>query len=449
MPQKILYYSTNRSFSAKSFLHDFPTALLQGLAPDDGLYMPNALPTLSPTELQTLRGKSYAEVACAVLYKFLEGELPRETLLEMCQKAYNFPIPLERLGEDITIARLDQGITASFKDFAAQMMAQWIQYFKPQDQRSVILVATSGDTGSAVGEAFKHLPHTSVIVLYPAQEVSAIQRHQLDSMGGNTQAIALAGKFDDCQAFVKRAFADSDLAYLNLSSANSINIGRVLPQIVYYVYIWLQLAENEHETLNFCVPSGNLGNSLGCEIARRMGLPVGKLVIATNQNDAFHQFLQTGIYQKIEPSIESVSNAMNVGNPSNLARYFDLYGGCIDKHGTVRSLPALAEMRQNLLSFAVTDAETLQNIAQTYEKLGVLLEPHGAVAVEAVQRLGLVGKTVCLETAHPAKFADIVQKVLPIEVEKSEALKQIEKRVGKAISMPNDYQVFKDFLVGL
>ena len=205
MAKKIFYYSTNQFiFPEQPIAHDFPTALLQGLAPDEGLYMPNEIPTFEPQELQDLRGKSYATVACAVLYKFLAGELPQATLREMCEAIYTFPIPLERLNEQITIARLDQGATASFKDFAAQAMAKWFAYFQPKDKKSLILVATSGDTGSAVGEAFKDLPHTKVIILYPEREVSAIQKHQLETLGGNTQAIALQGKFDDCQAFVKQ-----------------------------------------------------------------------------------------------------------------------------------------------------------------------------------------------------------------------------------------------------
>jgi threonine synthase len=447
MAKKIQYYSTNQHLSPeKKILHDFPTALLQGLAPDDGLYMPTEIPTFEAGELWRLRGKNYATVATTVLHKFLEADLAREDVARMCETVYTFPIPVEFLHENLAIARLDQGITASFKDFAAQMMAQWIAYFKPKGEKSTILVATSGDTGSAVGEAFKNLPDTKVVILYPAHEVSAFQKHQLDTVGGNTQAVALEGKFDDCQAFVKQAFADTELASLNLSSANSINIGRVLPQVVYYVYLWLQIAENEQEKINFCVPSGNLGNSLGCEIARRMGLPVGKIIIATNQNDSFHQFLQTGVYQKIEPSRECISNAMNVGNPSNLARYFELYGGCIDKYGKVHHLPDIAKMRESLLSYVVSDEATLACIQQVYEQYQTIIEPHGAVGLEAIAHLQLVGKTVCLETAHPAKFADIVTKILPIEIPKSKSLQEIENRVGKAISMPLDYIVFKQFL---
>jgi threonine synthase len=271
------------------------------------------------------------------------------------------------------LARLDQGPTASFKDFAARFMARAMAYFKPADQQVTILVATSGDTGSAIGEAFKGLEGFRVYILYPENEVSAIQKKQLDSIGQNVQAIAVDGKFDDCQAMVKQAFSDPDpdLQPLHLTSANSINLGRILPQIVYYFYCYVNCVDSMEPAV-ISVPSGNFGHSLGCEIARRMGLPVDRIIIATNANDEFPAFLESAKYHKIQPSRMCLSNAMNVGNPSNLARYFELYGGTIDKEGTVHKHPDLDQMRQHLYSVAISDGQTVATMKKYYRGNGIL-----------------------------------------------------------------------------
>ena len=274
-----------------------------------------------------------------------------------------------------------------------------------------------------------------------------MQKRQLDSIGGNVKAISIKGKFDDCQKLVKEAFADSELSSLNLTSANSINIARILPQIAYYFYAYANTAEN-FESIVFSVPSGNFGNSLGCEIARRMGLPVEKLIIATNENNEFPEFLNTGIYQKIEPSRKCLSNAMNVGNPSNLARYFDLYGGNLDKDGIAHKMPDLNEMRKHIFSAAISDEETIETIREFYRKYNLIIEPHGAVAVKALQKYSennKFSKAVCIETADPAKFPETIEKALGITPSTPHQLANIND--GMHDTLPADYNSLKQYLL--
>jgi threonine synthase len=310
-------------------------------------------------------------------------------------------------------------------------------------------VATSGDTGSAVGEAYKGVSGIDVNILYPAGEVSQMQKKQLDTIGSNVQALCVEGKFDDCQNLVKEAFADAELACFNLSSANSINFGRILPQIVYYVYAYAQLAGAGEEVL-VSVPSGNFGDALGCEYARRMGLPVAKLIMPTNENDEFPIFLETGKYQKVSPSRACISNAMNVGHPSNLARFFELYGGTVDRSGRVHRYPDLEEMRRRIFSVSVTDEQTRRTIKSVYERYHVILEQHGAVGwagLEAyLQKTGDSRLAICLETAHPAKFPDEIKDLLGIEPEPPESMKDLARRDGSAINISKDFASFKKYL---
>jgi threonine synthase len=274
----INYYSTNRNITEAGFkpfkeLVSFKDALMVGQAPDAGLFMPERIPNISKDELEDLRGKKYFEVAHFVLNKFLYEDIESNHLLKLCKEAYNFPVPIEKVHDRKYILRLDRGPTASFKDFAARMMARLMGALKDQDKILNILVATSGDTGSAVGEAFKGVNGINVFILYPEKEVSGRQKKQLDTIGGNVTTLSVNGKFDDCQNLVKMAFQDKDLSRFNLTSANSINIGRILPQMIYYFYAYLEKSE-EGESAIISVPSGNFGNSLGCEFSRRMGLPI-------------------------------------------------------------------------------------------------------------------------------------------------------------------------------
>jgi len=451
----IMYYSTNRYLNNVAGITpftgkvSFKEALLAGQAPDEGLFMPDAIPLLSLKDIQKLRSKPYRETALLVARMFLSDEFSDEILKNVVDDSYNFSVPLEEVCPQAYVMRLDQGPTASFKDFAARMMARLMSHCRPQGERINILVATSGDTGSAVGEAFKGVAGIDVTILYPAEEVSLRQKKQLDTIGGNVHALCVEGKFDDCQNLVKQAFADQELAKFNLSSANSINFGRILPQIVYYIYAYAQLAAS-HEQVVFSVPSGNFGNALGCEYARRMGLPVAKLVMPTNENDEFPVFLESGRYNKVSPSRACISNAMNVGHPSNLARFFELYGGTVDRAGKVHRYPNMEEMRRYIYSISVSDEQTRKIIQSVYKHYHVVLEQHGAVGWAGLEdylnKTSVKNMAISLETAHPAKFPEEIKKLLGLKLNLPESLKDIDRRAGNAISMTNNYDDFKKHL---
>jgi len=455
MSQKILYYSTNRNLKdVKGIIPfkehvSFKVALLQGQAPDEGLFMPDPIPKLSLQSIVELRGKSYTAAAMIVTKAFLGDAISSEILEKIIHDSYNYPVPLEKVADRKYIMRLDQGPTASFKDFAARMMARLMSYFRDPRKRLNVLVATSGDTGSAVGDAFKGVEGIDVYILYPAGEVSGRQKKQLDTIGQNVQAISVVGKFDDCQNLVKQAFSDPSLTRFHLTSANSINFGRILPQIVYYVYAYSQLAE-EGEEIVFSVPSGNFGDALGCEYARRMGLPVKMLIMPTNENDEFPRFLATGIYEKISPSKACLSNAMNVGHPSNLARFFDLYSGTVDRSGTVHKYPDREEMRRFIFSVSISDEETKKTIKRVYDTYQVILEPHGAVGWRGLEfyleQFGDFPLCVSLETAHPAKFPDKIKELLNITPDLPQSMKDIDQRRGEPFELSGSYKEFSAYL---
>jgi threonine synthase len=451
----IRYYSTNRylnhvpgitPFTGKV---DFKEALIAGQSPDEGLFVPDAIPQLAMKDVIALRDQPYWQAARLVAHAFLSDEFSEGVIDAVVKDAYNYPVPLEAVYPRAFVMRLDQGPTASFKDFAARMMARLMSHCRPKGERLNILVATSGDTGSAVGEAYKGVAGIDVTILYPAGEVSLMQKKQLDTIGGNVCALCVDGKFDDCQNLVKEAFADTELSRFNLSSANSINFGRILPQIVYYVYAYAQLAGADEEVI-VSVPSGNFGDALGCEYARRMGLPVAKLIMPTNENDEFPNFLASGMYSKISPSRACISNAMNVGHPSNLARFFELYGGTVDRVGVVHRYPDIDEMRRRIFSVSVSDEETRRTIKSVYERYHVLLEQHGAVGWAGLEayfkQTGDSKLAICLETAHPAKFPEEIKSLLGIEPELPESMKDLMHRRGTAVEMPKDFAAFKSYL---
>jgi len=438
----IRYISTNRQRpGGDPAAVSFAEALERGLAPDGGLYLPERLPRLTPDDLERLRGASYAEIADYVLWPFVEDcGIGRAAFRSLCADAYDFEVPLEAYEEGVWLLRLDRGPTASFKDFAARWMARMMAALRPPGRRRTVLVATSGDTGSAVGEAFRGLEGFRVFLLYPAAEVSRIQKFQLDHIGDNVTALSVDGTFDLCQSLVKEAFLDPRLAGHGLTSANSINIGRILPQAVYYVYAWLRTAR-AGEPVTFSVPSGNFGNSFGCELARRMGLPVARLILAVNANDEFPRFLATGRYEPLSPSRACLSNAMNVGNPSNLARYFDWYGGRLTREGRVERAPDLDAMRARLESVSVDDAATVERIRRAWHERGVLLEPHGAVGVEALERAGRGrGVAICLETAHPAKFPEVMERELGFAPLQPPSFERLGGRTAAVEPLAPDYE---------
>src|SRR5450432_651699 len=377
----LLFRSTNGQSPAVSLRE----AMLAGQAPDRGLYFPEKFPKFAPEEIAAFARLPYYEIAFRVLSKFTDGIIPPDVLAAMCHAAYNFPVPLEIIHVRVFLMRLDQGPTASFKDFAAQMMAQMFGRFLRQDgKQETILPATSDDTGAAVAHAFHKIPGVRVIVLFPISEVSESQRKLMTTLKDNVRTVAIDGKFDDCQAIVKQAFADPALKNIPLSSANSINIGRLLPQSVYYFYAASRVAQ-AGEPVVFSIPSGNFGDMMGAVVAREMGLPVKKIIASVNDNDAFPKFLATGSYQKISPSRNSLSNAMNVGHPSNLARLVAVYGGQMDETGKIKQLPDLAAMRRDIFSASISDQRTRETIREVWNKYGLLLEAHGAVAWRGFQ----------------------------------------------------------------
>lgn len=452
MQNSILFHSTN----LKADKVTFSEALLKGIAPDKGLFMPDEIPTFTKEEIKAFSDKQYYEIAFEVLKKFLRGQISDAELLELAKDAYNYDVPLEKAYDNKYVMRLDQGPTASFKDFAARMMGRLMNHFlKKEDKKITILTATSGDTGSAVANAFYGLNNIDVVILFPETEVTNRQRKQMTTLGKNVRIIAIDGKFDDCQALVKEAFADSDLDFLNLSSANSINIGRILPQIVYYFYSFAKLRPGkDDDNVVFSVPSGNFGDMMGGTLGMRMGLPVKRFVIATNENDEFTKFLETGEYQKIEPSFNCLSSAMNVGHPSNLARLVALYGGVMDEKGNISKSPNMELMRKEIFSTSITDEITKYTIKEAYDNNNLVLEPHGAVGWKGLEiylnEVETNGNqlSVSLETAHPAKFPEKIIEILGFDPELPDSLKGLDDKKEQFNKMKNDIKEFKQYLLG-
>ncbi len=443
-----------RSTNGQSPAINLREALLQGQAPDRGLYFPETFPQLAPDEIAAFSQLPYHEIAFRVLSKYTDAIIPSDVMASICRDAYNFEIPLEKVYDRVVVMRLDQGPTASFKDFAARMMARLLGRFLKEDGRQLtILTATSGDTGAAVAHAFHNVPGIRVIVLFPIDEISMSQRKLMTTLTGNVRTVAIDGKFDDCQAMVKQAFADPALKQIPLSSANSINIGRLLPQSVYYFYAASRLAK-PGEPMVFSVPSGNFGDMMGAVVARQMGLPVKKLIVPVNDNDAFPRFLASGVYQKIVPSRNSVSNAMNVGHPSNLARLVSVYGGRMDETGEIHQQPDLDAMRRDLFSSSVSDDRTRDTIREVWNKYQLLLEAHGAVAwrgfLDWQEREPLNGlPAAILETANPAKFPEEIEKTIGFAPDVPPAMTAAIKLPEDFDRMGADYGKFREYLIEL
>lgn len=438
---------------------DFKTALLAGLAPDKGLYTPSEYPRFNNDELLGLASLDYPALGYAILSKLVGDQFPTAKLKAICKDAYDFPVPVVKLSneENTFVLHLDKGPTASFKDFAARTMARLMALLVARSKKDMlILTATSGDTGGAVASAFNGVKNIKVCVLFPKDEVSALQRKQMTTLGGNVQAIAIDGKFDDCQALVKQAFADPDLETLNLSSANSINIGRLLPQSIYYFWGYFkvceeQIAQGVLDPVVYSVPSGNFGNLMGGLIAKQIGLPVGKFIAAVNENDEFPRFLESGVYTKIEPSINCLSNAMNVGHPSNLARVVDLYKGSMDNEGTILQQPDMDKLREDIFSASISDEETKFIIETVHHKYDYILEPHGAVGWGGLQRYRSLNETaqpcITIETADPAKFPGLLQQILGIDPLVPSSLQQMQDKQESYMTLQKVYLAFKDFLI--
>jgi len=447
-----VYYSTNLKAPGTTFRE----ALLKGLAPDGGLYLPSALPKFDKEQLENFSGKEYYEIAFIILNSLIGDEINNQDLQNLCYEAYNFDVPLEHVIDRKYILRLDQGPTASFKDFAARMMSRLMQHFLSQNnQHLTILTATSGDTGSAVASAFYGLNNIDVIILFPSDEVTPMQRKQMTTLQDNIKVVSIDGKFDDCQRLVKKAFLDPDLSRISLSSANSINIGRLLPQSVYYFYAWSKVSAGIDDKVIFSVPSGNFGNLMGGLIAQRIGLPVNQFIVSTNENNEVPEFLRTGIYKLIDPSKNCISSAMNVGHPSNLARIIALYGGIMDETGKIIKLPDLRQIRKDLFGVSVTDEDTKTTIADIHQKYNILMEPHGAVAWYGINEYLRFNKGsylkdqlfISLETAHPAKFPEELRKINNFDPPMPASLASLKDKTETFLSFENDYQALKNYIL--
>ena len=396
----------------------FREAIFQGQAPGGGLFIPEHIPR---TEMEALRVADFAERARGAIGAFLDDELGSDVTADLCHQAFDFSVPLAQLDADTTLLELFHGPTAAFKDFGARFLARALQRLRPAGSQLTVLVATSGDTGSAVAHAFAGLAGTRVLLLYPAGRVSPEQEAQLLAVPANVQCLRVAGAFDDCQAMVKSALGDADLVRdLGLVSANSINIGRLLPQITYYVHALLEM-ESAGEPPLVVVPSGNLGNLTAGLYAQRAGARVGRFLAASNANDVFPRALRTGRLEP-QPTIPTLSNAMDVGDPSNAARILALYAG------------RFADLGRDVIGEQVSDDETLRTMREIHAETGRLVCPHTAVALAARRRLPQVRRALVLATAHPGKFAEIVERATGEKPELPPAL----RRLSEARRVPVD-----------
>lgn len=429
------YYSTE----GKSPLVNLQDAVVKGLAPDNGLYMPEKIKQLPASFFEKIDTLSFQEIAYTVADAFFGEDVDADTLKKIVYETLNFDAPIVHVDENIYSLELFHGPTLAFKDVGGRFMARLLAYFIEKEKQDdvKVLVATSGDTGSAVANGFLGVKGIEVYVLYPKGKVSAIQECQFTTLGQNITAIEVDGTFDDCQALVKSAFLDEELnKRLNLTSANSINVARFLPQSFYYFYAFAQLkkAEKANDVV-FSVPSGNFGNITAGLIAKRMGLPIKRFIAANNENDIFYQYLETGKYSP-KASVQTIANAMDVGNPSNFVRVLDLYE---------KSLEA---MKADISSYRYSDSEIENIVNDTFKKTKYLLDPHGACGYEALKESLQANEVgIFLETAHPAKFLDTVEKIIDEKVDIPTKLQAFMKGKKLSIQMTTQFADFKQWLL--
>jgi threonine synthase len=427
-----------RSTAQKAALTSLRGAVLRGLAPDGGLYMPAEIARHSPEELEEFRGLPFTEVCFRVVRPFTTPDVPEEILWQIVSEAINFPVKLVSLSPGLHILELFHGPTLAFKDFGARFMARLMGYFVRGETRPLtVLVATSGDTGSAVAHGFLAVPGIRVVILYPSKRISEAQEKQFTTLGENITALEVAGSFDDCQRLVKQAFTDEDLNKRAwLTSANSINIGRLLPQMFYHVAAYRQLPVAS-VPLVVSVPSGNFGNLTAGLFAKRIGLPVAHFIASTNANDVVPEYLRSGEFYP-RPAQATYSNAMDVGNPNNFPRLLDLCRG------------RLEYVRREISGYSATDEETLREMQSVWERFRYIADPHTAVGVlgwEAYKKehaepaQGLV-----LATAHPAKFAEVVQKAIGQAPPLPERLSKYLGKTKLSLPISSSYDDFKEFL---
>jgi len=415
-------------------LVDLETAVFKGLADDKGLYLPEKFIPFAPSFFDEIEKYSFQELCLKVSEQIFQGEIDSNDLKAIVNNAITFNAPLVKLEEGLHILELFHGPTLAFKDFGARFMAQLLSYLnKDKDKKTTILVATSGDTGGAVASGFFNVPNIDVIILYPSGKVSPLQEKQLTTLGGNITALEVDGTFDDCQSIVKRAFLDNELSKkFNLCSANSINIARLIPQSFYYFEAYKQL-ENKKD-ITFIVPSGNFGNLTAGIFANKLGLPVRNFIAATNENDIIPKYLSTGLFEP-KPSIQTISNAMDVGNPSNFERLLSLFGSTWNNESV------------NIESYSTNDKETQNGIKNIYNQYGYLIDPHTAVGYEVyLKNKNKISNGIILSTAHPSKFDKNIYNELASKIEIPEKLSTLEALEKKSIKISVEFNDFKVYL---
>lgn len=427
------FYSTN-GISPKTSLKE---AVLSGTASDSGLYMPQSLPGISRDYFKKAKRLPFDRIALDAASEIFKNDIPENELSRIITDAFNFDLPLVQLEENKFILELFHGPTCAFKDFGARFMARVFSYLLENSRRELtVLVATSGDTGSAVAHGFYNVPGIKVVILYPSGKISDLQEKQLTTMGGNVAALEVNGSFDDCQALVKAAFSDRELrSSMMLASANSINVARLLPQLFYYLYTASRLADDGKE-LVVSVPSGNFGNLTAGLFAKKMGAPIDLFVAATNANDVVPTYFSSGHFISRQ-SKKTISNAMDVGNPSNLSRMKDLYGNDISK------------LRRDVKAYSFTDESTSQAMCRVFKNSGYILDPHSAVAYLGLQKEFQAGihTGVFLGTAHPAKFTEVVEKSIGVKPDIPDRLEKYLRKTKKSTPIDRDYDQLKDYLV--
>ena len=431
-----MYYSTN----GKAPLATLEEAVVKGLAGDRGLYMPEKIKRLPREFYDNIADMSFHEIAIKVADAFFGEDIERKALEEIVRDTLSFDCPVVRVTDSIYSLELFHGPTLAFKDVGARFMARLLQYFiKKENKREVnVLVATSGDTGSAVANGFLGVDGINVYVLYPKGKVSKIQECQFTTLGNNITAIEVDGVFDDCQRLVKSAFMDEELnRHMNLTSANSINVARFLPQSFYYFNEYARMRQlGKADKLVVCVPSGNFGNITAALFGHEMGLPIHRFIAANNANDIFFKYLQTGDYKPM-PSKQTIANAMDVGDPSNFARIYDLYKGSYDR---IKSLIGGA---------TYSDQQIREAMRRCYNENGYVLDPHGACGYQALKDMLEDGETgVFCETAHPAKFKETVENAINTETDIPPRLAEFMKGKKDCVNMTNSFSDFKAFLMG-
>lgn len=431
-----------RSIRGQSPAVRFREALFRGLAPDGSLYIPESIPRLPLFRHEKSAPLDLPAVATEILNTFIDDITP-EGIREIAERAFSFPIPLITMGDEVYLLELFHGPTLAFKDVGARFMALALSHFLQDAQQDLtIAVATSGDTGSAVAHGFYNVPRVSVFVFYPSGKISRLQEQQMTTLGGNIHAIEVAGTFDDCQSLVKRLLTDREVARArNLTTANSINLGRLLPQITYYVWANLllqkQLQQTKTADRNFTpvivVPSGNFGNLTAALYAKHMGLSISRFLSASNANDVVPEYFTTGTYRP-RPSLQTLSNAMDVGDPSNFARLQALYA-----HRE-------QQMKDDILAVSIGDQETLDEIRRTYEESGIILDPHTAVGVAAVRQHNTAlppGPRIVAATAHPAKFPEVVERALGLTAAAPAQLQEAMQKPKRSTKVTAAYNEVK------